>query len=159
VSIRPGFRPGCYWNLYPACHGCKALVVVYECRLLTLPSSSLCFSFSLLGFFEDFTVSSPSHKVEVFVAAGGKLDVLMTIHGPLTLGQVYEGTFEGPIMSEPISAATESDSETQTFVTNFKPSAAGTYAICLDNRHSRMVSKVVQVGVVRRRRWCCCVLS
>lgn len=34
-------------------------------------------------------MNSPSHKVEVFVAAGGKLDVLMTIHGPLSLPEVY----------------------------------------------------------------------
>ncbi len=41
------------------------------------------------GFFEDFTASTPSQKVEVFVAAGGQLDILMTTHGPLTLAQVY----------------------------------------------------------------------
>ena len=46
-----------------------------------------------------------------------------------------------------VDALTESESETQTFTTNFKPVSPGTYAICLDNRHSRLVSKVVQLDV------------
>ncbi len=44
----------------------------------------------MLGFFEDIGLSGPPFKVEAFVAAGGKLDVFLTIHGPLQKSQVLE---------------------------------------------------------------------
>lgn len=35
-------------------------------------------------FFEDFKTESKGRKIEAFVLSGGNLDVLLTIHGPLT---------------------------------------------------------------------------
>lgn len=46
----------------------------------------------------------------------------------------------------------ETESETQTFTTQFKPEEAGTYALCLDNRRARFLSKVVQLDVRTAKR-------
>lgn len=53
--------------------------------------------------------------------------------------------FEKPIIQERLDAAKEYESETQTFQMQLKPSLPGTYAICMDNRHSYMTPKLVQV--------------
>lgn len=96
-------------------------------------------------FFETLNRDSPAHKVEAFVLSGGSLDVLLTFHGPLIESDILKDFFEDPIFQETINAYKEIDSETLTYTTDFKPEKAGTYAICLDNRISRFMSKVVQV--------------
>lgn len=96
-------------------------------------------------FFETLSRDSPAHKVEAFVLSGGNLDVLLTFHGPLIESDILKDFFEEPIFHETIDAHKEIDSETLTYTTDFKPEKAGTYAICLDNRNSRFMSKVVQV--------------
>jgi hypothetical protein len=48
-------------------------------------------------------------------------------------------------VKESIDVIKETESESQTFVTEFKPKSPGTYAFCLDNRNSRFLSKTVQV--------------
>ena len=137
----------------------------------------------ITGFFEDFDSNFLSRTIEAFVQAGGNLDVLLTIHGPLELddirtvrfpiSSIYFGyllsshchllllghfliiieicyhlqdKFEDPIVTELINVQRESESETLSFSTTFKPKSPGTYGICLDNRNSRFVSKNVQVG-------------
>lgn len=96
-------------------------------------------------FFESLTRDSPSHRVEAFVLSGGNLDILLTFHGPLIEEDILKDYFEDPIFHDMITATKESDSETLTYSTEFKPEKPGTYAICLDNRKSRFMSKVVQV--------------
>lgn len=96
-------------------------------------------------FFEQLNRDSPSHRVEAFVLSGGNLDILLTFHGPLIESDILKDFFEDPIFQETIDAHKEIDSETLTYTTEFKPEKAGTYAICLDNRKSRFMSKVVQV--------------
>jgi hypothetical protein len=96
-------------------------------------------------FFETLARDSPSHRVEAFVLSGGKLDVLLTFHGPLIQSDILKDFFEDPIFQEMITATKEVDSETLTYTTEFKPEKPGTYAICLDNRKSRFMPKVVQV--------------
>jgi len=98
-------------------------------------------------FFEDFDKNTPARTVEAFVQSGGNLDVLLTIHGPLDLTQTRSGLFESPIYRERVDATKETESETQTFITTFKPTNPGTYAICLDNRNARFMSKSVQLDV------------
>jgi hypothetical protein len=83
--------------------------------------------------------------VEAFVLSGGNLDVLLTFHGPLIESDILKDFFEDPIFHETIDAFKEIDSETLTYTTEFKPEKPGTYAICLDNRKSRFMSKIVQV--------------
>jgi hypothetical protein len=61
---------------------------------------------------------------------------------------VTQANFEYPIVSENIDSAKEEDSDTLTFVMDFKPEKAGTYAICLDNRKSRFLQKIVQVRLM-----------
>ncbi len=39
-------------------------------------------------FYENFETSSPSRTVEAFVQSGGNADVLLTIHGPLSLEEI-----------------------------------------------------------------------
>lgn len=96
-------------------------------------------------FFEQLTKESPSHRVEAFVLSGGNLDVLLTFHGPLIESDILKDFFEDPIFQDKIDATKEIDSETLTYTTEFKPDKPGTYAICLDNRQSRFMSKFVQV--------------
>ncbi len=48
-------------------------------------------------------------------------------------------------MKEKIDAKSESESETLTYLIDFKPKNPGSYAICLDNRDSRFFPKIVQV--------------
>jgi len=103
-------------------------------------------------FFEDFDKNTPVKMVEAFVQSGGNLDVLLTIHGPLDLADVRSGAFEDPILSQKVDALMESESETQTFTTSFKPEEAGTYAMCLDNRMARFLSKTVQLDVRTAKR-------
>ena len=56
-----------------------------------------------------------------------------------------QGHFEEPLVTETIDVAKESESETLSFTMDFKPKSSGTYAICLDNRSSRFLPKIVQV--------------
>jgi hypothetical protein len=53
--------------------------------------------------------------------------------------------FERAIINERINAKREYESDTQTFQMQLKPNVPGTYAICIDNRHSMFTSKLVQV--------------
>lgn len=39
-------------------------------------------------FYENFDSNSPSRTIEAFVQSGGNADVLLTIHGPLTLDDI-----------------------------------------------------------------------
>ncbi|KAJ1440545.1 emp24/gp25L/p24 family/GOLD-domain-containing protein [Ochromonadaceae sp. CCMP2298] len=98
-------------------------------------------------FFETLTMKSPAHRVEAFVLSGGNRDVLLTFHGPLIESDILKEFFEDPIFHETIDSHKEMDSETLTYTTNFQPEKPGTYAICLDNRNSRFMSKVVQLDV------------
>ena len=41
-------------------------------------------------FYEHFIADSPVYKVEAFVLSGGNLDVLLTIHGPLSKDEEME---------------------------------------------------------------------
>jgi len=58
-----------------------------------------------------------------------------------------QGNFEDPLVSESVDVAKESESETLSFTMDFKPKSPGTYAICLDNRNSRFLPKIVQLDV------------
>eukprot|EP00596_Hydrurales_sp_CCMP1899_P007539 CAMPEP_0119036442 /NCGR_PEP_ID=MMETSP1177-20130426/4149_1 /TAXON_ID=2985 /ORGANISM="Ochromonas sp, Strain CCMP1899" /LENGTH=184 /DNA_ID=CAMNT_0006996317 /DNA_START=17 /DNA_END=569 /DNA_ORIENTATION=- len=98
-------------------------------------------------FYEDFTSISPVRTIDVFVQAGGNTDVLLTIHGPLELEDIRDNKFEEPIVSEQITVAKESESETLSFNMDFKPEDSGTFGICLDNRNSRFMTKNVQLDV------------
>jgi hypothetical protein len=100
-----------------------------------------------LCFFETLKMTSPAHRVEAFVLSGGDRDVLLTFHGPLIDSDILKEFFEEPIFHETIDSSKEMDSETLTYTTEFKPDKPGTYAICLDNRNSRFMSKVVQLDV------------
>ena len=60
---------------------------------------------------------------------------------------MIKDSFEDPIVKESINVIKETESDSQTFVTEFKPKSPGTYAFCLDNRNSRFLSKTVQVGL------------
>ena len=121
--------------------------------------------------FDDLAESEATNKIsprrlEVFVQSGGNLDILLTVHGPLEAATVFsvsigliivyllktylsvifvQGDFEDPLVKESIDVIKETESESQTFVTEFKPKSPGTYAFCLDNRGSRFLSKTVQV--------------
>lgn len=44
-------------------------------------------------FFEDYKTDSKGRKIEVFVLSGGNLDVLLTIHGPLSEEDVIKVQF------------------------------------------------------------------
>mmetsp|Transcript_8890 Transcript_8890/g.14785 ORF Transcript_8890/g.14785 Transcript_8890/m.14785 type:complete len:260 (-) Transcript_8890:258-1037(-) len=98
-------------------------------------------------FFETLTRTSPAHRVEAFVLSGGNLDVVLTFHGPLIENDIIKEYFEDPIFQETIDSYKEVSSETLTYTTEFKPEKPGTYAICLDNRMSRFMSKVVQLDI------------
>lgn len=39
-------------------------------------------------FYENFDSNSPSRTIEAFVQSGGNADVVLTIHGPLTLDDI-----------------------------------------------------------------------
>lgn len=41
-------------------------------------------------FFEDYKSDSKGRKIEAFVLSGGNLDVLLTIHGPLSNDEVIQ---------------------------------------------------------------------
>lgn len=86
-------------------------------------------------------------KVEVFLESGGNLDILLSFHGPLELSEVLTGGFEDPFFSTSIDINLESEYDTQTYITEFKPQTQGNYAICLDNRKSRFLSKTLQLDV------------
>lgn len=98
-------------------------------------------------YFEDFDSSNPTRTIESFIQSVGDIDVLLTLHGPLSLDEVRSGTFESPIISEKIDSAKEELSDSLTFEMDFKPKEPGTYAICLDNRKSRFLQKIIQLDV------------
>lgn len=79
--------------------------------------------------------------------SGGDLDIHLSIHGPLELDDVRLEFFEKLIVKEVIDMSRETLSETQTFVTDFKPKLPGTYGICLDNRYDKKHSKLVHLDV------------
>lgn len=98
-------------------------------------------------FYEDFDDNTPLKIMEVFVESGGSLDVLLTVHGPLTLAQVRSEDFEDSLYEEKVDSVKESDSDTSTFTADLKPSTPGTYGICLDNRNAHFLTKHVQLDV------------
>jgi hypothetical protein len=102
-------------------------------------------------FFEEITkeqvMDSATYKAEVFLESGGNVDITLTFHGPLELSEVLSGGFEDPFFQQIIDINMESEYETQTYMTEFKPSVPGNYAICLDNRKSRFLSKTLQLDV------------
>lgn len=102
-------------------------------------------------FFEEVTkeqvMDSAIYKVEVFLESGGNVDITLTFHGPLELSEVMSGGFEDPFFHTIIDINMESEYETQTYMTDFKPTVPGNYAICLDNRKSRFLSKTLQLDV------------
>lgn len=79
--------------------------------------------------------------------SGGDLDIHLSIHGPLELDDVRLELFEKLIVKEVIDMSRETLSESQTFVTDFKPKLPGTYGICLDNRYDKKHSKLVHLDV------------
>ena len=44
-------------------------------------------------FFEDFDSNTPTRTIEAFVLSGGNVDVLLTIHGPLSLAEIRSVSF------------------------------------------------------------------
>ena len=98
-------------------------------------------------FYEDFDHNTPLKIIEVFVESGGSLDILLTVHGPLTLAQVRTEVFEDSVYTEKVDSIKEADSETSTFTADLKPSTPGTYGVCLDNRNAHFLTKVVQLDV------------
>jgi hypothetical protein len=103
-------------------------------------------------FYEDFDDNTPLKVVEVFVESGGSLDVLLSVHGPLSLQQVREETFEGPIYVERVDSIKASESDSSTFTADLKPATPGTYGICLDNRNAHFLTKRVQLDVRTAKR-------
>jgi len=103
-------------------------------------------------FYEDFEENTPVKLVDVFVESGGSLDVVLTVHGPLSLGQVRSETYEDPIYEDKVSAVREIGSETSTFTAELKPDKAGAFAICIDNRSAHFLSKFVQLDVRTAKR-------
>lgn len=69
------------------------------------------------------------------------------LHSLITLKNApfLKGEFEDPLVKEAVDVIKETESESQTFVMEFKAKSSGTYAFCLDNRASRFLSKNVQV--------------
>ena len=65
--------------------------------------------------------------------------------GSSLIDDFIQNSFEDPILREKVDSVKEVESETLTYVTNFKPNTQGTYAICLDNREARFLPKIVQV--------------
>lgn len=103
-------------------------------------------------FYEDFDDNTPLKLIEVFVESGGSLDVLLSVHGPLSLQQVRKETFEAPIYVERVDSVKSSNSESSTFTADLKPSEAGTYGVCLDNRNAHFLTKHVQLDVRAAKR-------
>lgn len=99
-------------------------------------------------FFEDIPMNE-LREVEVFVYSGGLLDISLFIYGPLSLDEMREEKFERYILEERIDAERQTNSDTQTFKRTFKPEMEGTYAFCLDNRHAKFVTKLVEVLVFK----------
>ena len=103
-------------------------------------------------FYEDFDKSTPVKLLEVFVMSGGSLNVLLTVHGPLSLDEVRAEDFESPIYEEKVDVEKESTSESSTYSTELKPESPGTYGICLDNRSAHFLTKYVQFDVRNLKR-------
>ena len=99
-------------------------------------------------FFEDFEPDPETRLIEVFVEAGGTLDIVLQLYGPIpSISQLKSGDYGTPILSEKINPAKETQTETLTYTHNFKPTSAGSYAICLDNTGSRFTPKTVQIDI------------
>ena len=103
-------------------------------------------------FYEDFDANTPMKLVDVFVESGGSLDVVLSVHGPLTLNQVRSERYEDPFYQEKVDAVKEIGSETSTFTAELKPDKVGTFAICVDNRSAHFLSKFVQLDVRNAKR-------
>lgn len=96
-------------------------------------------------FYEEVGINE-EREIEVFVNSGGFLDITIFIYGPLPLEEVYAEKFESPVLlEEKIDAEKQSVSETQTFVHLFKPEVEGIFAVCLDNRNAKFITKLVEV--------------
>jgi hypothetical protein len=99
-------------------------------------------------FFEDIEKGGFARLIEVFVEAGGNLDIQLEIFGPIaTIQQLKSGEFGKPLISERINPARETQTETLTYSQTFSPTVAGTYAICLDNTAARFIPKNVQIDI------------
>lgn len=110
-----------------------------------LPASRSCF-------YEDFEESTPVKLIDVFVESGGSLDIYLTVHGPLSLENIREETFEEYIYKEKVDATSAIGTDTSTFTKEIKPEETGTYAICLDNRVAHFITKYVQLDVRNAKR-------
>lgn len=105
------------------------------------PSSRQCF-------FEDFGATTPVKTIDTFVQSGGKANMKLQIYGPLNLEQVRTESFGGiPYVEETIDTSAMQLAETDSFLYDFQPSLAGTYAVCLDNTLAHMLPKLVQVDI------------
>lgn len=102
-------------------------------------------------FFEDVSKkqidAGEEFKIEVFLESGGNVDITLTFHGPLGLGDVVGGDFEAPFFSKQIDVNFEAEFATQTYITELKPVEMGHYGVCLDNRKSRFLSKMLQLDI------------
>jgi hypothetical protein len=85
-------------------------------------------------------------KVQVFVLAGGDMQVTLNVHGPLEEGDILLEAYEDPVLSEVVTAAKEKSSDSQNVVIDFNAPEQGTYAFCIDNRKARFFPKYVQVS-------------
>eukprot|EP00619_Florenciella_sp_RCC1007_P018847 CAMPEP_0205933754 /NCGR_PEP_ID=MMETSP1325-20131115/34149_1 /ASSEMBLY_ACC=CAM_ASM_000708 /TAXON_ID=236786 /ORGANISM="Florenciella sp., Strain RCC1007" /LENGTH=148 /DNA_ID=CAMNT_0053303651 /DNA_START=30 /DNA_END=473 /DNA_ORIENTATION=- len=86
--------------------------------------------------------------VELFVESGGKLEVHMTIEGPMATGwdKIPEaGESTATLFDKVISNGREEDFD-DSFLFSFK-SDGGAYRVCVSNDMNRVANKVVQVDI------------
>lgn len=98
-------------------------------------------------FYEDLIDPSLTRVVEVFMEAGGLVDIILTIHGPLTVDDVWREELGDAVVSKLIDIEDEEATETLAHSETFTASVEGTYALCLDNSKARFIPKAVQLDV------------
>jgi hypothetical protein len=107
-------------------HGVIYIIILISINVLCVKAMHESFNFALLPgtrscFYEDFDSNTPMKIIDVFVQSGGSLDVLLSVHGPLTLDQIRKGQFEDPFYLEKVDAVNQIGTDTSTFIAEFKP--------------------------------------
>ena len=133
------------------------LIVVQLAHVLLVSAMHESYNFALPPaarscFYEDFEEATPVKLIDIFVESGGSLDVILTVHGPLTLEQVRLENYEEYIFHDKVDALKAIGSETSTYTAELKPSDSGTYAICVDNRSAHFLTKNIQLDVRTNKR-------
>jgi len=96
----------------------------------------------------EFIPQDADGTVELFVESGGKLEVHMTIEGPMATGwdKIPEaGESTAMLFDKVISNGREEDFD-DSFLFSFK-SDGGAYRVCVSNDMNRVANKVVQVDI------------